>query len=77
MPSFAQEAGEAYIRVAAARTKLLDEGRVYINDTLDPHAAYKTREMLHSVVTAGYFPIDHFSLEASLSTPSTTNNLPS
>ena len=75
-PACAQEAGDAYVRVSAARTKLADKGVVYENGVKSPDAGYTTREAYHSVVTLGYFPVDDFSVEASLSTPATSNNLP-
>lgn len=76
MPVFAQEAGDGFVRASIARTKLIDKGTVKSDGVLDPEAGYKTRDAWHSVVTAGYFPIDHFAIEGSISTPATTNNLP-
>ncbi len=75
-PAVAQEAGDAFVRVGAARTKLVDKGDVYTNGVLDPAAGYSTRETYHGVVTAGYYPIDMLAVEASISTPATTDNLP-
>ncbi|RZM31956.1 MAG: hypothetical protein EOP67_30285, partial [Sphingomonas sp.] len=54
-PVVAQEAGDAYVRVAAARTKLVDKGDVKTNGVLDPAAGYSTRETFHGVVTGGYY----------------------
>ena len=75
-PASAQQAGDAFARVAASRTKLVDHGDVRVNGTLDPEAGYETRESFHGTVTGGYYPIDHVALEASISTPITTNNIP-
>lgn len=75
-PAFAQEAGDGFARIAAARTKLVDKGEVSVNGVVDPAAGYETRETYHGVVTAGYFPVDGIALEASITTPATTNNLP-
>lgn len=75
-PAWAQNAGEVTVKVAAARTKLVDKGVVATDGVVDPAAGYETRETFHGVVSAGYFPIDNFSLDASISTPQTTNNLP-
>lgn len=75
-PVSAQEAGDAFARVAASRTKLVDHGDVRVNGTLDPNAGYKTRDTFHGTVTGGYYVLNHVALEASLSTPATTNNIP-
>jgi outer membrane protein len=76
MPALAQDAGDGYVRASMARTKLVDKGEVRADGVLDPAAGYETRATWHSIVTAGYFPIDHFAIEGSLSTPATTDNLP-
>lgn len=52
-PAMAQEAGDSFARVAAARTKLIDKGEVRTNGVLDPAADYKTRETFHGEVTLG------------------------
>lgn len=75
-PAMAQDAGDVFVRVGGARTKLVDKGDVYTNGVLDPAAGYKTRETYHGVVTAGYYPVDMLAIEASVSTPATTDNLP-
>ncbi len=75
-PAPAQEAGDAYLRVAAARTKLVDKGDVKTDGVLDPAAGYSTRETFHGVVTGGYYIADSIAVEASISTPATTDNLP-
>ncbi len=76
VPAFAQEAGEGFVKVAAARTKLVDKGVVATNGVVDPEAGYETREAFHGVVTGGYFVLDSVAVEASITTPLTTNNLP-
>lgn len=76
MPAAAQEAGDAYVRVAAARTKLIDKGDIRTNGVLDPTADYKTRDAYHGELTGGYFVVKGVSIEASISTPATTNNIP-
>lgn len=76
VPVAAQEAGDTFVRVGAARTKLVDNGEVFVNGVLDPNAGYETRETFHGVVTAGIFPVDGIAVEASISTPATTDNLP-
>lgn len=75
-PAIAQEQGEAYVKLAAARTKLVDKGEVRSDGVLDPEAAYQTREAYHAALTAGYFLIDGVAVEGSISTPATTNNIP-
>ena len=75
-PASAQEAGDSFARVAASRTKLVDHGNIRINGTLDPNADYETRQSFHGTVTGGYYVVDRVALEASVSTPATTNNVP-
>lgn len=76
MPAVAQEAGEVNIQTSVARTKLVDKGTVLTDGVEDPAAAYKTREAYHSIVTLNYFPVDQLSIDASISSPATTNNIP-
>ncbi|WP_340587492.1 OmpW/AlkL family protein [Erythrobacter alti] len=76
IPVAAQDAGEVNVRVSGARTKLVDEGTIFSDGVEDPNGAYETREAYHSVVTLSYFPIDGFAIDASVSTPLTTNNIP-
>ncbi|MBA2920458.1 outer membrane beta-barrel protein [Sphingomonas sp. MAH-20] len=75
-PAMAQDQGDAFVRVGAARTKLVDKGTISINGAVDPNADYKTRDTFHGVLTGGYFVFDRVALEASISTPATTNNMP-
>lgn len=75
-PAAAQQAGSAYVRVAAARTKLVDNGEVSTNGVLNPADGYRTRDAYHGVLTAGFFVRDGIAVEASISTPATTNNVP-
>ncbi len=76
VPAAAQEAGDAFARVAAARTKLVDKGTVWVNGVEDPGADYTTRATYHGVLTGGYYLFDGVALEGSISTPATTNNIP-
>ena len=75
-PAAAQQAGEVFVQAAAARTKLVDKGDVYTNGVLDPAAGYETRETFHTVIGVSWFPVDHVALDATISTPATTNNIP-
>lgn len=75
-PAQAQQAGDVTVRVAGARTKLVDEGEIRINGTVDPTAGYSTRDTYHGTLSVSYFPLDMLGLDASISTPITTNNLP-
>lgn len=75
-PALAQQAGEVDVHASIARTKLVDKGEVFVNGTQDPAAGYKTRETYHSVIGISWFPVNHIALDASLSTPATTDNLP-
>ena len=75
-PAAAQQAGEVTVQASVARTKLVDKGDIFVNGTQDPSAAYATREAYHSIVGVSWFPIDHVALDASISTPATTNNIP-
>lgn len=76
MPASAQDSGDAFVRIGAARTKLVDKGQVFVNGIEDPAAGYETRPTYHGVLTAGYFPIRSLAVEASISSPATTDNLP-
>jgi len=75
-PALAQKAGDSYVRVSAARTKLVDKGTVATDGVVNPADGYSTRETWHGVLTGGYFVMNGVSLEASISTPATTDNLP-
>jgi outer membrane protein len=75
-PALAQDAGDVTLRVAAARTKLVDGGEISVNGVVDPTADYTTRAAYHGVLSGTYFPIDNFGIDVSLSTPATTNNVP-
>lgn len=75
-PAAAQESGDTFVRVAAARTKLVDKGDIFVNGVEDPAAGYETRDAFHGIVTAGHYVIDGVAIEASVSTPATTNNVP-
>lgn len=74
--AMAQEKGDAFVRISAARSKLVDKGETYVNGVLDPTSGYTTRSLVHSVLTLGYFPIDNFAIEGSISSPMTTDNTP-
>lgn len=75
-PLAAQQAGEVNVTASVARTKLIDKGEIFTNGVQDPNADYETREAYHSIVGVRWFPIDHVALDASISTPATTNNIP-
>lgn len=75
-PAQAQQAGEIDVHASVARTKLVDKGEVFVNGVQDPAAGYKTREAWHSVIGVSWFPIDNFALDATVTTPATTNNVP-
>ena len=75
-PAHAQEAGDVTVRVAAARTKLVDEGEIRVNGVVDPNAGYETRETYHGILSATYYLIDGVGLDGSISSPGTTDNLP-
>ena len=72
----AQEAGDGFVKIGVARTKLVDKGEISVNGTVDPTAGYETRATKHGTLSAGYFLIDHVAVEASVATPATTNNVP-
>ncbi len=76
VPALAQEAGDINLRVGIARTKLVDKGEVRADGALDPNAGYSTRESWHGEVSGSYFVMDRVALDASISTPATTNNMP-
>ena len=73
----AQDAGSGFLRVGAARTKLADKGVISMGGVALAGADYKTREFYHGVLTGGYYPVDGLALEASVSTPGATDNIPS
>jgi outer membrane protein len=74
--AMAQTAGDGFVRVGAARTKLADKGTLAVNGTVNPTAGYSTRPTFHGVLTGGYYVLDSLAVEASVSTPATTNNIP-
>jgi len=76
VPAQAQDAGDVTVRIAASRTKLIDEGEIRVNGIVDPSAGYSTREAYHATLSATYFPIDGLGIDASISSPATTNNIP-
>jgi hypothetical protein len=49
-PAFAQQAGDIVVRVAAARTKLVDEGTIKVNGVVEPDAGYRTRAARRSTL---------------------------
>lgn len=77
-PAYAQasDAGEGYVRVGANRTKLVDKGEVKISGVLDPQAGYSTQPVEGITLTAGAFVAGPVALEASVTSPMTTDNLP-
>lgn len=75
-PAVAQEAGDTLVRLGVARTKLVDKGSVYTNGVLDPAADYETRDTIHGVLTVSHFVLDSVALDASISSPATTDNMP-
>lgn len=75
-PAAAQEAGEVSVQASLARTKLVDKGEIFVNGVQDRNAGYATREAYHSIIGVSWFPFDHVALDATLSTPATTNNIP-
>ena len=76
LPAQAQESGDVVVRIAGARTKLADEGEIRVNGVLDPTAGYETRETYQGILSGTWFPVDRFGIDASISTPGTTNNIP-
>ena len=72
----AQDAGDLTIRLGASRTKLVDEGEIRVNGVTDPAAGYETRDTFHGTLSTTYFPINSFGIDASISSPATTNNIP-
>ena len=72
----AQQAGELDVQASIARTKLADKGEIFENSVQDPAAAYSTRETYHQIVGVSYFPVNHIAIDASISTPATTDNEP-
>lgn len=75
-PAQAQQAGDVVVRIAASRTKLVDKGPIFVNGVQDPTADYTTRETYHGTLSGSWFAIDGFAIDASISTPATTDNLP-
>jgi len=75
-PAMAQEAGDTFVRVSAARNKLVDKGEVRQDGVLEPDAGYSTRETYNNVLTLGYFVTDTIAVEGSISSPGTTDNMP-
>jgi outer membrane protein len=72
----AQQAGDFVLRAGVARTKLVDKGVISINGVVEPDAGYRTRDAYHGILSGSYFPINGFAIDASISTPATTNNIP-
>lgn len=75
-PAFAQEAGDIVARAGVARTKLVDKGEIFVNGVEDPQAGYRTRDAYHGILSGTYFPIKGVGIDASISSPATTNNIP-
>jgi outer membrane protein len=72
----AQQAGDLVVRAGVARTKLVDKGEISVDQVVEPDAGYRTRDAYHGILSGSYFPIDGFAIDASISTPATTNNVP-
>ena len=72
----AQDAGDVVARISASRTKLVDKGEISVNGVVDPTAGYRTRDTFHGILSGTWFPIDSVGIDASVSTPATTNNIP-
>ena len=72
----AQQAGDIVVRAGIARTKLVDKGQITVGGVVEPDAGYRTRDAYHGILSGSYFPIDGFAIDASISTPATTNNIP-
>jgi outer membrane protein len=75
-PAQAQQAGDVVVRYAVARTKLVDEGTIRVDGVVEPDAGYKTRAAYHSVLSGSYFVVRGVAIDASISSPATTNNIP-
>lgn len=75
-PAFAQDSDDGYVRVGVNRTKLADKGDVTVAGVLDPQAGYSTNAVEGITLTAGAFVKGPVALEASITSPVTTNNLP-
>lgn len=76
VPAYAQDSDGGYVRVGVNRTKLIDKGDVTIAGTLDPQAGYSTNATEGVTLTAGAFVAGPVALEASITSPVTTYNLP-
>jgi outer membrane protein len=72
----AQQAGDFVLRAGVARTKLVDKGQISVNGVVQPDDGYRTRDAYHGIVSGSYFPVNGFAIDASISTPATTNNVP-
>lgn len=75
-PAFAQQAGDVVVRVGVARTKLVDKGEIKVNGVVDPAAGYETRDTFHGALSGTYFLTRGVGIDASISSPATTNNIP-
>lgn len=75
-PAFAQEAGDVVVRASVARTKLVDKGDIFVNGVPEPEAGYKTRATHHGILSGSYFVLRGVAVDASISSPATTNNIP-
>jgi outer membrane protein W len=70
------DSGDVTVKVAASRTKLVDKGTTAVNGVVDPAAGYATNDTFHGTVTLGYDLTSFATIEASVTTPQTTMNLP-
>jgi outer membrane protein len=75
-PAAAQQAGDVVVRFAEARTKLADEGTIRVDGVAEPGAGYRTRSTRHGVLSGSYFVLRGVAVDASISSPATTNNIP-
>ncbi len=66
----------SFIRVGISRGKLVDKGTVAVGGVVNPADAYKTNPYWTETISAGHFVHRNVAIEASVSMPATTHNLP-
>lgn len=76
VPAYAQDSDGGYVKIGVNRTKLVDKGDVMTDGIYDPQAGYSTNATEGVTLTAGAFVYGPVAIEASLSSPVTTHNMP-
>lgn len=78
-PAYAQDdqsQDDGFVRLGLTRSKLVDKGVIKTDGVVNPDDDYETNATEGWTLTGGYFVKGPVALEASISSPTTTKNLP-